>query len=56
LNILSLCIFPVVAKPLIREIFQLPEEGYTQFLRERKSEVPKFIINALKVYENHEDK
>jgi len=51
LNVISLSIFPVVAKPLIREIFQLPEEMYQQILEERRTEVPLFIANALKGYE-----
>ncbi|MBL7137299.1 MAG: TetR/AcrR family transcriptional regulator [Bacteroidales bacterium] len=56
LNVLSLCIFPVVAKPLIREIFQLPEEAYQQILEQRKTEVPRFVMQALKAYENDENK
>jgi AcrR family transcriptional regulator len=52
LNVLSLSIFPVIAKPLIRELFQLPEEAYQQILEQRKTEVPNFITNALKGYEN----
>lgn len=55
LNVLSLSIFPVVAKPLIREIFQLPEEAYQQILEQRKTEVPRFITNALNGYENQPD-
>ncbi|MFH1296943.1 MAG: TetR/AcrR family transcriptional regulator [Bacteroidota bacterium] len=55
LNVLSLSIFPVVAKPMIREIFQLSEETYSQILKERKQVVPQFFINALKSYEKHED-
>jgi len=55
LNILSLSIFPVVAKPLIREIFQMPEEVYNQILEERKEIVPQFIANALKAYEKDND-
>lgn len=51
LNVLSLSIFPVIAKPLIREIFQLPEDAYKQILEQRKTEVPQFIANALKGYE-----
>ena len=51
LNILSLCIFPIVAKPLIKEIFKMPEEAYEKILEERKTVVPQFIINALKSYE-----
>jgi hypothetical protein len=34
------------------ELFQLPEEAYQQILEQRKTEVPRFIINALKGYEN----
>jgi hypothetical protein len=56
LNVLSLCIFPVIAQPLIREIFQLPEEAYKQILEQRKTEVPQFIMNALNVNNNHEEK
>ena len=55
LNVVSLCIFPVIAKPLIQEIFQLPDDSYQQMLEQRKIEVPQFIANALKVYENPED-
>ena len=56
LNILSLCVFPIVAKPLIREIFRMSEEGYQEILEERKTFVPHFIINALKAYEKENDK
>lgn len=52
LNVLSLSIFPVVAKPLIRELFQLPEEAYQQILEQRKTEVPRFVIYALNGFEN----
>jgi TetR/AcrR family transcriptional regulator len=55
LNVLSLSIFPVVAKPLIKEIFQLSDERYDEILKERKTNVPQFIINALKSYENGEE-
>lgn len=55
LNVLSLSIFPVVAKPLIREIFHLSEEEYSKVLEERKQVVPRFVINALKSIEKHED-
>jgi len=56
LNVLSLSIFPVIAKPLLREIFQLPEEAYNQLMEERKELVPQLIINALNAYEKGENK
>ncbi|MFH1160806.1 MAG: TetR/AcrR family transcriptional regulator [bacterium] len=54
LNVLSLSIFPVIAKPLIREIFQLSETSYNRILEERKVFVPQFVIHALKAYEKRD--
>ena len=39
----------------MRAIFQLPEEAYNQILEQRKTEVPLFIANALKAYENPDE-
>lgn len=55
LNVLSLSVFPVIAKPLVREIFRLSEETYNQLMEERKELVPELIINALKAYEKGEN-
>jgi hypothetical protein len=30
-------------------LFKLDDESYYQFIEERKKEIPKFIINAIKV-------
>ncbi len=54
LNILSMSIFPVVAKPLIMKIFKMSEEAYRLLLEERKTVVPYFVISALKAYEKNE--
>jgi TetR/AcrR family transcriptional regulator len=56
INILSLSIFPVVARPLIQTIFSYSNEQMTRFYEERTSEVPVFILNALKGYENNSTK
>jgi TetR/AcrR family transcriptional regulator len=48
-NILSLCIFPVVARPLAQRLFfNNNEQAYHQFLEERKKTVPDFIIHSIK--------
>ena len=52
INILSLCVFPVLAKPIIRTIFGYSNEQLNQFYEERKVIVPEFILNAFKSYEN----
>ena len=51
-NILSLVIFPIFAKPLIQSIFAVPDEKMMVFYEERKQIVPTFIANALKGYKN----
>jgi AcrR family transcriptional regulator len=48
INILSLNIFPFVAKPLIIAFTSTNNTTYKQLMEERKSEVANFIINAIK--------
>lgn len=49
LNILSLCIFPIVAKPIIETVFNINEEQYNQMIESRKKSIAQFVINAIKV-------
>lgn len=47
-NILSLCIFPVAAKPVIAGIFNMQENEYMDYLESRKKSVTEFVIKAIK--------
>lgn len=48
-NILGLCIFPIIAKPILQTIiFKEDQKAYYAFIESRKKEVAKFIINAIK--------
>jgi hypothetical protein len=48
-NIVSLCIFPVIGKPLIQGVvFANNPEHWDVFIEERKKAVTEFIINAIK--------
>jgi TetR/AcrR family transcriptional regulator len=50
INIFSLCIFPVAAKPLMQRIlFNNDENAYQQFLVERKKIVTDLIIQSIKI-------
>lgn len=49
LNMMSLCIFPFVAKPMFRHLSGMSEEQYIQMLERRKTEVSKFIIASIKI-------
>jgi TetR/AcrR family transcriptional regulator len=47
-NILSLCILPIAARPLLkRVIFFNDDVSYDEFLEERKTEVANFVIKSI---------
>ncbi|ARV05780.1 TetR family transcriptional regulator [Polaribacter sp. SA4-10] len=49
INILSLSIFPFVAKPLIKALTDVDDARFKQIIKDRKTEVADFIINSIKV-------
>jgi TetR/AcrR family transcriptional regulator len=49
LNTVSLCLFPIIARPVIETVFKIPENRYISFMEKRKEEVSIFIINSIKV-------
>ena len=48
INIMSLCIYPVVASPIIQTMMSLNESEFIQLTEQRKKQVSEFIINAIK--------
>lgn len=48
INVLSLCLFPFAAQPLVRVCFGWDEEGFAAFIAERRRELPAFVLNALR--------
>lgn len=48
LNILSLCIFPFVGKPVFKRVVGISDKQYDQMLEARVTEVSDFIIEAIK--------
>jgi AcrR family transcriptional regulator len=51
IDVLALCIFPVLARPLIQNIFGMSQEEMIRFYNDRKNHVPEFILNSIKGYE-----
>ena len=48
-NVVGLCIFPVLAKPIVQGvIFDNDKKEYKQFLKQRKEHVTQFVIDAIK--------
>ncbi|MGD8749028.1 MAG: TetR/AcrR family transcriptional regulator [Balneolaceae bacterium] len=48
INTISLCVFPVLARPMIETVFKMDNMQYRQFLVKRKKELPEYILNAVK--------
>ncbi|HMQ48249.1 MAG TPA: TetR/AcrR family transcriptional regulator [Saprospiraceae bacterium] len=48
LNILSMCVFPFVARPLFQGIIQADDRFYMQIMENRKSAIVAFAINAIR--------
>jgi TetR/AcrR family transcriptional regulator len=49
INIQSLSIFPFIARPMVKNIFQLAEKDYKAMMQVRRKEVAMFIISAIKI-------
>ncbi len=49
INIQSLCIFPFIARPMIKGLMQMDEKAYQAMIQKRKTEVAAFIIDAIKI-------
>lgn len=48
MNMLSMCVFPFVGRPMLQVVMNVSDKKFNQLLEERKKEIPKFIINAIK--------
>lgn len=46
-NLLSLCLFPFLARPLIETMLDMDDEVFERFIEARKEEVPEFVLRAL---------
>jgi TetR/AcrR family transcriptional regulator len=47
INIISLSIFPLLARPLLMIILGLKEKEFDKFIETRKKELPEFFMNAI---------
>jgi TetR/AcrR family transcriptional regulator len=47
-NLISLCIFPFAARPMLSLVFGLDDAAFALFIEERRTELPAFFRNALR--------
>jgi AcrR family transcriptional regulator len=48
MNLLSMTIFPFIARPMITRNLQLSDLQFRKIMEERKKEIPKFIIDSIR--------
>ena len=48
MHLLSMTIFPFVAKPMMTRNMRLSDSQFKQIMEQRKTEIPKFIIDSIK--------
>lgn len=49
INMLALCVFPFIGKPILQHFSKMSDDQYAQMLEDRKKEVAEFIISAIRV-------
>lgn len=47
MNIISICIYPFVAKPIIKTMMQMDENTFADLMEKRKKDAYEFIIHAI---------
>ena len=47
INIMSLCIYPFIAQPIIKTIMQLDDSAFLEMMEQRKKETYEFIVNSI---------
>jgi TetR/AcrR family transcriptional regulator len=47
-NLISLCVFPFAARPMLRIVFGMDDAAFLRFVQERKKELPDFFRSALR--------
>jgi len=48
INLVSLCVFPFAARPMLSIVFAMDETGFERFIQQRKKDLPVFFRNALR--------
>ena len=47
-NLISLCIFPFAARPILANVFGMDDAAFARFIQERRTQLPAFFRNALR--------
>ena len=48
INIISLCVYPFIAKPMIKAVQEMDDKQFERMIVNRKKDIVEFVMNALK--------
>jgi TetR/AcrR family transcriptional regulator len=48
INLVSLCIFPFAARPMLSIVLGMDDPAFARFIAQRRKELPEFVSNALR--------
>jgi AcrR family transcriptional regulator len=48
INVMSLCVYPFIAKPMIKAVQELDDKQFDKMILKRKQEIVDFVMNSLK--------
>ena len=48
INVMSLCVYPFIAKPIIKVVQELDDKQFDRMILKRKQEIVEFVMNSLK--------
>jgi hypothetical protein len=48
-NIIAMCIFPFVARPIVQNIFDMNNDQYLAYLESRQTEIVDFVLKSIAV-------
>ncbi len=49
MNLLSMCIFPFVAKPMMERIMNMEPNQFNKLMDQRKKEIARFVIDSIRI-------
>ncbi|MEP7258029.1 MAG: TetR/AcrR family transcriptional regulator [Flavitalea sp.] len=49
MNMLSMCIFPFVARPMLMNLMGMDDPIFRSLMEDRKTEIPRFIMSSIKL-------
>lgn len=47
-NLVSLCVFPFAARPMLCVVFRMDDAGFSEFIEERKATLPDLFLKSLR--------